>query len=170
MWRRVVSLFRAEGAINARWVWAPNIYYLNKYNSIQSQNSDLHALYPGDSYVDWVGLSVYNDGARRSWNSFTTLFDGAYQAVTHISGKPLMIAEMGATESGAPYGTSKAQWIEQTLTRDIPHRYPRVKLVNWFCRDKTNLGEANYRFDTSAASLRAFRYAANSPLYSARLR
>jgi beta-mannanase len=107
MWRRVVSLFRAEGATNARWVWAPNIHYLNKYNSIQSQNSDLFALYPGDSYVDWIGLSVYNDGARRSWNSFTTLFDGAYQAVTRISGKPLMIAEMGATESGAPYGTSK---------------------------------------------------------------
>ena len=80
-----------------------------------------------------------------------------------------MIAEIGVTEAGAPSYTSKAAWISQTLTRDIPARYPRVKLVNWFCRDKTGLGEANYRFDSSPSALQAFRVAVNSPLYSAQL-
>lgn len=170
MWRRVVGIFRQEGATNAKWVWAPNIHFLNDNNSLNDQNRDLAALYPGDNYVDWIGLSVYNDGARRSWNSFSMLIDGAYHVVTRISSKPLMIAEMGATEAGAPSGTSKAAWIEQALNSDIPNRYPRVKLVNWFCRDKTSLGEANYRFDSSPASLRAFRYAINSPLYSGQMR
>ncbi|WP_157947554.1 glycoside hydrolase family 26 protein [Abditibacterium utsteinense] len=169
MWRRVVSIFRAEGATNAQWVWAPNIHFLNVNNSLSGQNSDLAALYPGDNYVDWIGLSVYNDASRRNWRTFSDLFDGAYRTVTQISSKPLMIAEMGVTEVGAPYGTSKAAWISQTLLRDIPVRYPRVKLVNWFCRDKTNQGEANYRFDSSASSLQAFRYAVNLPLYGARL-
>jgi len=169
MWRRVVTIFRQEGATNALWVWSPNIHFLNKNNSLQDQNRDLAALYPGDQYVDWVGLSVYNDGARRSWQCFVSLFDGSYKTITRISAKPLMIAEMGATEAGAPHGTSKVAWIEQALVRDIPHRYPRVKLVNWFCRDKTNLGESNYRFDSSPAALRAFRYAINSPLYSAQM-
>jgi hypothetical protein len=169
MWRRVVSIFRQEGARNVSWVWSPNIYYMNGSNSMRSQSADLAALYPGDSYVDWIGLSVYNDGTRRRWNSFSDLFEGAYQTVTQISNKPLMIAELGATEAGAPYGTSKADWIAQTMQRDIPNRFPRVKLVNWFCRDKTSFGEANYRFDSSPASLRAFRVAVNSPLYAGNL-
>jgi hypothetical protein len=169
MWRRVVSIFRQEGATNASWVWAPNIHYMNAHNSAYDQNSDLYALYPGDGYVDWIGLSIYNDTTHRAWNSFSNLFDGAYRTVTQISSKPLMIAEMGATEGRAPYGTSKAEWIEQAMLRDIPQRYPRVKLVNWFCRDKSNMGEANYRFDSSPSALRAFRTVANSPLYSARL-
>ncbi len=169
MWRRVVSIFRAEGACNAQWVWAPNIHFLNGRNSVQNQNADLAALYPGDGFVDWIGLSVYNDTSRRNWCTFSDLFEGAYNCVTRISNKPLMIAELGATEMRAPRGTSKADWISQTLLRDIPSRYPRVKLVNWFCRDKTDLGEANFRFDSSPASRHAFRVAVNSPLYSARL-
>lgn len=169
MWRHVVSIFRQEGASNAQWVWAPNIYFLNGSNSERNQNADLAALYPGDNFVDWIGLSVYNDTSRSNWRTFSDLFDGAYNAVTRISAKPLMIAEMGATEAGAPRGTSKAAWISQTLLRDIPAHYPRVKLVNWFCCDKTQQGEANYRFDSSNASLQAFRYAVNLPLYGGSL-
>ena len=64
MWRHVVDIFRAEGALNAQWAWSPNVIYLNGFNSYQRQSADLRALYPGDGYVDWVGVSVYNDGAR----------------------------------------------------------------------------------------------------------
>lgn len=169
MWRRVVSIFRQEGASNASWVWSPNIHFLNASNSVRDQNADLAALYPGDDVVDWIGLSVYNDGSRRRWNSFCDLFEGTYRTVTQITTKPLMIAEIGATEAGAPLGTSKAAWIEQAMLHDIPVRFPRVKLVNWFCRDKTLLGEADYRFNSSPASLRAFQIAANSPLYAGQL-
>ncbi len=80
-----------------------------------------------------------------------------------------MIAEMGVTEQGAPRGSSKAEWIEQTLLVDIPFRYPRVKLVNWFCRDKTDSGEANYRFDSSPTALAAFRGAINSRQYQGQI-
>ena len=169
MWRHVVEIFRQEGAKNADWVWAPNIHFLNSCNSVGAQNRDLAALYPGDDVVDWIGLSVYNDTSKQPWRSFSSLFEGAYDAVTQISAKPLMIAEIGATEGGAPSGTNKAAWISQTLMNDIPTRYPRVRLVNWFCRDKTPFGEANYRFDSSTDSLRAFRIAANSPLYAGQL-
>jgi hypothetical protein len=169
MWRHVVNVFRQEGATNVSWVWSPNIHYLNGSNSLRDQNADLAALYPGDNYVNWIGLSVYADGTRRNWRAFTDLFDGAYRTVTRLSSKPLMIAEMSVTEGGAPYGHSKASWISQTMMNDIPTRYPRVRLVNWFCRDKTDVGEGNYRFDTSSSSLQAFRVAANSPIYSGRL-
>ena len=170
MWRHIVAIFRAEGARNVQWVWAPNIQFLNRFNSEGDQRADLAALYPGDAYVDWIGLSVYNDTSKQSWRTFADLFDGTYRTLTQISSKPMMIAELGATESGAPSGTSKAAWISQTLLCDIPAQYPRVKLVNWFCRDKTGFGEANYRFDSSPGALQAFRVAVNSPLYGARMR
>jgi hypothetical protein len=166
MWRHTVNIFRQEGATNVGWVWSPNIYYLNPYNSVADQNRDLRALYPGDSWVDWIGLSIYNDGSRRPWRTFDSLFGDSYALITSLSSKPLMIAEMGVTEQGAPPGTSTADWIGQSLQRDIPTYFPRVKLVVWFCRDKTASGEANYRFDSSPAALAVFRRAVNSPLYS----
>ena len=169
MWRRVVQIFRSEGASNAQWVWAPNIQFVNNYNSERDQHHDLATLYPGDAFVDWIGLSVYNDASKRNWRTFSDLFENTYRTLTGISQRPMMIAEMGVTETGAPYGTSKAAWISQTLMRDIPARYPRVKLVNWSCRDKTNMGEANYRFDSSPGALQAFRVAVNSPLYGGRI-
>ena len=169
MWKHVVAIFRAEGAKNARWVWAPNIFATNQFNSERAQTQDLIALYPGDEWVDWIGLSVYNDGSRRPWTSFSLLFDGAYRIVTSLTQKPLMVAEMGVTEQGAPRGQSKAHWIAQTFLSDIPNRYSRVKLVNYFCRDKTAFGEANYRFDSSPDSLKAFRAVANSPLYAGKV-
>lgn len=165
MWRRVVRIFRVEGARNASWVWAPNIVYQTPVNSIERQRADLSDLYPGDDWVDWVGLSVYNDGARRPWRSFEQLFDGSYRMITAISDKPMMIAELGVTEQGAPRGESKAQWISDTFLQEIPTRYPRVRLVNYFFRDKTDMGESNFRFDSTPAALSAFRQVVASPLY-----
>jgi len=166
MWKHVVSIFRHEGALNAKWVWSPNIIYRDDWNDEGSQERDLISLYPGDVWVDWVGVSVYNDGARRPWASFRSLFDTSYRLLTMVSSKPMMIAELGVTEQGAPLGQTKAAWIEQALLSDIPRFYDRVRLVTYFCRDKSAMGEADYRFDSSPASLAAFREVANSPMYS----
>ncbi len=170
MWKHVVSIFKTEGASNARWVWSPNIVYTNEFNDARQQERDLFLMYPGDEWVDWVGVSVYNDGAKRPWRSFSALFDSTYQALTVLCAKPLMIAEMGVTEQGAPAGQTKATWLAQALLTDIPQRYNRVRIVTYFNRDKSAMGESNYRFDSSPASLAAFREVANSPLYRGVLR
>jgi hypothetical protein len=169
MWRHVVHIFRQEKVDNVSWVWAPNIFYMNSVNTQSQQINDLKALYPGDAYVDWIGLSVYNDGAAREWSTFSTLFDASYQVLTGLSHKPFMIAELGVTEQGAPEGQSKAQWIEHTFLREIPSRYSRIRMVCFFSRDKTADGQSNYSLDSSPAALNAFRTVANSPLYSGRL-
>ncbi len=166
MWKHVVSIFREENAFNAKWVWSPNILFLDTWNDERSQERDLVSLYPGDEWVDWLGVSVYNDGARHPWRSFRALFDTSYRLLTLLSNKPMMIAEMGVTEQGAPQGQTKAAWLEQALLTDIPQFYDRVRLVTYFCRNKSSMGESDYRFDSSPASLAAFREVANSPLYS----
>ncbi len=170
MWKHVVSVFREEGAHNAKWVWSPNILYTNAFNDQRQQERDLFSMYPGDGWVDWIGVSVYNDGAKRQWRSFSMLFDSTYGARTTLCAKPIMIAEMGVTEQGAPPGQTKATWLAQALLFDIPQKYKRVRMVTYFNRDKSNDGESNYRFDSSPSSLAAFRQVANSSLYSGILR
>lgn len=165
MWRHVWEIFHAEKADNAFWVWSPNLLFINAANSSQQARDDYRALYPGDKYVDWIGLDGYNNGVKDKWRSFSELFGPSYAAMIELSDKPLMIAEFGCTEGGAPAGSSKAQWITQSLLRDIPEQFPRVKLINWFNRDKSKLGEADWRFNSSPAAAAAFRAAVNAPLY-----
>lgn len=165
MWRHVWTIFQEAKASNVYWVWSPNILFVNANNTAAQQRADYAALYPGDHYVDWIGLDGYCDGVKGKWKSFRDLFDSSYQAITAISNKPLMIAEFGCSEAGAPAGTSKANWITQAYMVDIPKRYPRIQSVNWFCRDKTKQGETDWRFNSSPQALSAYKAAVNSPLY-----
>jgi mannan endo-1,4-beta-mannosidase len=169
MWRHVHDLFQAEGATNVLWVWSPNLLFVNAHNSKPQAVADYRALYPGDAYVDWIGLDGYNDGLKSQWKSFAELFGDSYQAITALTSKPLMIAEFGCTEQGAPAGSSKAAWITQTYLQEIPEHFPRIRLVNWFCRDKSQQGEADWRFNSSPAALAAYRAVVNSPLYQGRV-
>ena len=78
-----------------------------------------------------------------------------------LSNKPIMISEIASTEQGG----SKAAWITDWFLRDLPAEYPRVRAVVWFDQDK----EADWRFNSSPASLAAFKQVAQSPLYQGRL-
>lgn len=169
MWRHVWQLFHDAGASNAVWVWSPNILYINDANSLDQQKRDYADLYPGDAFVDWIGLDGYNDGIKSHWKTFPDLIGESYKTIAAISSKPMMIAEFGCTEQGAPAGSSKAQWIMQTYLHDIPRQFPRIRLVNWFDRDKSKQGEADWRFNSSPSSLAAYREAVNSPIYQGKL-
>jgi hypothetical protein len=170
MWRHVWGIFKEAGVTDVHWVWAPNIFFLNTANSEEQQRADFAALYPGDEYVDWIGLDGYNDGVKSKWRTFPDLFDAPYRAITGLTQKPLMIAEFGSSEKGAPAGTSKAAWITQTYMKDIPEKYPRVRLVNWFHRDKSAYGETDWRFNSSPEALAAYAAAVNAPLYQGEIK
>jgi beta-mannanase len=54
-WRHIHRIFEAEGVENVTWIWSPNM--------IDHPNSVLNSIrnyYPGDEYVDWVGIDGYN--------------------------------------------------------------------------------------------------------------
>ena len=52
---------RPEGVHNVEWVWAPNAESAPGLFDVSSPNNWRH-YYPGDSYVDWVGIDGYNWG------------------------------------------------------------------------------------------------------------
>lgn len=151
-WRHVVELFRAEGAGNARWVWSPNIDCGGR--------CPFTAFFPGDRWVDWVGLDGYNVGTSASWSHWTSLrdlFGDSYRELAGLTAKPMMIAETGSAEMGG----SKARWIRTGLLQTVPQDLPRIRAVVWFDKRK----EQPWQIDSSPSSLAAFRTVSRSPLY-----
>jgi hypothetical protein len=54
-WRRIVEIFRRKKADNAAFVWSPNVPDVGPIPFAK--------YYPGDEYVDWVGVSFYSGNA-----------------------------------------------------------------------------------------------------------
>ena len=73
-------------------------------------------------------------------------------------GKPMMIGETASTEVGG----SKAAWITDLLTRQLPQRFPKVHALVWF--DKRWDG-MDWPISTSPAARDAFRHAIAAPRY-----
>jgi hypothetical protein len=156
-WQHIYAIFQEEGADNVRWIWSPNILY---------GTTTYAEVYPGDAYVDWLSLTGYNWGTSQpttTWQSLTAVFAESYDVITQIADKPLMISETASSELGG----DKAGWIVQGLLTDMPLRFPRVQAVVWFNEDK--LDQTDWRVNSSAASLDAYRAVAASDLYQGRL-
>ncbi|MBI2864678.1 MAG: beta-mannanase [Chloroflexi bacterium] len=155
-WRYVHDIFTRVGATNAIWVWSPNVGF----------NVPLADMYPGDGYVDWMGLDGYNGGSALAWGgwlSFSDIFGVYYQTLTQLSQKPIMIAETASVEQGG----SKAAWITDALLAQLPLNFPRIKAFVWFNQTWTDpyWGSADWRIESSAVSLSAYAQAAANPYF-----
>ena len=123
-WQHVHGRFAALGITNVQWMWSPNAVY--------DGSAPLEPLYPGDAYVDLVGLSNYNwgerehDGFATHWRTFGSLFDLSISRMQAITDRPLWIAEVGSSNSGG----SKAAWITAMLGE--VQRRPEIAGVVWF--------------------------------------
>lgn len=151
-WRHVHDIFAAQGVTNVTWVWAPNIDY--------SVSTPLKELYPGDAYVDWVGMDGYNWGTigGHVWQPFSSLFQQTYQDILSITTKPMMIAETASTEQAG----NKASWITDGFVMQLPHNFPLIRAVIWFDQVK----ETDWRIESSLAAQSAFITAIQSGIYA----
>ncbi len=154
MWKHVHDIFTAQGVTNVTWVWTPN-------NTDQhGKGGNLTSFYPGNEYVDWVGIDGYNYGTSKGgkYQNFADVFYNAYHEIVGFTDKPLMIGEMGSSNNGG----DKAKWIADALTKFIPNDFPKIKAIIWFNENK----EQDWRIESSKESQYAFSKAINSGLYS----
>jgi hypothetical protein len=157
-WRRIHGIFQQEGATNVLWVWSPNFDDGGAYQ--------ITPYFPGESYVDWMGLSGYNwfpiygSGPR----SFNTLFNTSYATLASLSQKPIMIAEFASNEAGDG-GFIKANWIADALSTAIPGK-PRIKAIVWFNVTVPHAdGTAYWPIDSTVLARSAFAQAVRSATY-----
>lgn len=90
-YRHVHDLFQHTGVCNVTWLWGPNISY--------EGSTPLKQVYPGDSYVDWVGVDGY---FGQPGDTFSSLFGPSIAELRAFTGKPLLIAETGTAGAAGP--------------------------------------------------------------------
>jgi hypothetical protein len=157
-WRHIHRIFDRAGVRNAIWVWAPNAQSRPGGIDISSWNNWRH-YYPGDAYVDWVGIDGYNFGPTVGpWEPFGEIAGPVY--ADYARRKPIMIAETSSVEQGG----DKAAWIEQARSWVKSHR--AVHAFVWFDTNRSSTG-IDWRVDSSPASLDAFRRLARDPFFGA---
>lgn len=152
--RRIVGIFREEGAVNVQFLWSG--MWLHEW-------ADQY--YPGDDVVDWVATTILNHGTDvpeewAKWRTFGELFARQYQAAVQWS-KPVMIIELGTAEQGG----DKAAWLREAFG-SLETTYPLVRAVLIFevgvDREYPNV---NWSVASSPESLAAFREVIRDPYF-----
>lgn len=124
VWKYVYKIFEENEADNVLWVWNPNHKSFPNF----SYNNDL-MYYPGDEYVDIVGLTAYNTGNYYNgevWSSFDELYQDYYTEYARMFEKPLMITEFGSSI----FGGDKVEWVNDMF--ESLKKYPRIKVAIWW--------------------------------------
>lgn len=164
-WRYVVDRVRPI-APNIEWYWCCNP--VDRAGSAAPTASDkLKLFWPGDDYVDWSGLDLYNKGTTSSsWRSFQQCVEGdpftgwpfnTMEAVLRLSaGKPWIIGEWGCSNIGG----DKSAWIKEML-RIIPIRYPFIRGILSY----NVLDTPDWRISADPAVAAAFAAGVASPSY-----
>lgn len=138
-WKWMYQIVKEEKADNVVMVWAPNFLPREK----------IDAYYPGDEYVDWVGLSLYRfpieAGEEKLAATPMNFLRPIYEKYKH---KPMMLSEMGVGIKSYSNNQTYINWSKQQMEyfyRALPREFPQIKAINYFNYDKE--GENDYSFD-----------------------
>jgi beta-mannanase len=140
------------------WVWAPN--RIDKLLTASRQPAFLAALYPGDDYVDWVGMSGYSRppyGANATF-SFDETYGKTLQQLRGLTAKPILLAEVGASEIEG----HKPTWVRNFFQGLAAPQNADIVGFSWFSLAITTYiegerGTNDWRIDSRGDSLAAFR-------------
>jgi mannan endo-1,4-beta-mannosidase len=139
-WRHIVTLFRTSKTGNVTWLWTINT--IHKQTRVPAPGP----WWPGDSFVNWVGIDGY---FMDSPSTFSSVFGPTIVYVRTLTHHPIFIAETSAT----PIANQPAKIAE--LFNGI-HLYDLLGFV-WF--DSNN--EWDWRLRGPAA-IAAFRHGASA--------
>jgi hypothetical protein len=149
--RHVHDRFQRAGATNVKFVWNPNVW--------NPAGVDQRLFYPGDAYVDWLAIDVYNWGANGGgWASLAqglTVVQTYSRVASLSSTKPMMLAEYASAEPvpGDPAGVTKGRWIIDAGTA-MAGKFPRLRAAIWF-----NQEGSTFAIDSSANAISGARTA-----------
>lgn len=164
-WRLLTRVIR-DRADNVAMVWCP---YTTPRDPIPSY-------YPGDEWVDWIGVNMYNvtyfnqDPAMPARHvGPTDMLDYVYRR--YSGRKPIMIGEYATTHFSALENKPVVDFAVENireLYQALRTRYPRVKAINYFNSNNLLLSHRqnnNYTVTANPRVLAAYRTAIASPYY-----
>ncbi|TLS49181.1 hypothetical protein FE782_26480 [Paenibacillus antri] len=163
--RLVADVFHEEAPDNVVMAWSPNDIPVDTITQY----------YPGDAYVDWIGVSLYSiynpaldplkAGVDRS--NHLQKFEHIYDL--YAKKKPLFISE-GAISYIYPEEDRLVEAWAAYRTKEfyatLPMLYPGVKAVFWFDATKTEAArEKHFMLSANDALLNAYKQAIQHPFY-----
>lgn len=125
MWHHVHEAMADAGLRDdhVKWIWTLD-------NS--TRGVDREAVYPGDDYVDWVGIHGYNWTNWGSWETPEEVYHSTFETIRSITDKPLAITEFGCSpedEDGDPDPGRKEEWIHDAYDY---FQAAGVRMTLWF--------------------------------------
>jgi hypothetical protein len=123
-YRRIIQIARDEKALNIRWV-----FHVDPWDEPVAEWNRFEHYYPGDEWIDWVGVSVYGRQVPgdKYRPSFRYQMDWVYGRLRKLTGKPVIVCEFGTiTEPG------QAAWAQAALTDLLAGRWPAVIGFSWW--------------------------------------
>ena len=137
-WKMVHDIME-QVAPNVAMVWSPSEMPLDQ----------IDAYYPGDQYVDWIGISIYSAQYENGDLTKPTDRRNPLEAVDYIynkyaSRKPIMISEYAASHEAGfmPHKQDTSKFAKAKMTyfyESLQTKYPRVKCIQWYSADNYNL-------------------------------
>ena len=187
-WQRTHAIFKGDAstwrtlgisgtpiqADNIRFSWTPGNARPN--NVVEGVNEDYRPYYPGDQYVDWIGIDSYT-GNRMVY--FRDVFEPPTQLVDWYAtyapkGKPMSIGEIGIRPQSTYPSRSptRSEWYANA--RAAIKGMPMIKLFSYFdVSNETHPLAESYQVDAPSGigpdsarrALAAYSALANDPYF-----
>ena len=114
--------------------------------------------YPGDEWVDWVGVNIYSVYVHNGDINQPSLDEDPVAFLRNVHDlyaqrKPIHISEYAATIFCKGTNSETVEWAIEKTKRfygALRDEFPRVKSVNWFCLDTVQAGLANNNYSLLA--------------------
>ncbi|OGZ78333.1 MAG: hypothetical protein A2358_03350 [Candidatus Staskawiczbacteria bacterium RIFOXYB1_FULL_37_44] len=134
--RHIHNLFFDNGNVKFAFV-------VNNESAPNTPDNAISKYYPGDNYVDYVGVDGFNFGDP--WQSYSEIFLTALEQLKKYK-KPIYIFSMATTE-----GPKKSGWIKDALLKMQTDK--SIAGFIWFNENK----EKNWPLNSDPESLQAFK-------------
>lgn len=158
MWHNVRSIFDAHGATNVIWCWVV-------INSGPFFRNLLPGLWPGDSYVDWIGWDVYQptnqiDYVARQADAYNYFVNNS-DATHGYTSKPWAWTEWGVGSQGwIPSAVDQTNTFNAVNAALNARLFPRIRFIGYF---DTDAGSGNATSAILPGAWGAYSNLANSP-------
>lgn len=140
MWQRLHDIFSENGLdeTTIQWIWSPNV---DEVGGVRAE-----AYYPGDEYVDWIGLDGFNFGGTQSYSNWRTpeqIFLDMLNRMRDLADKPVGLTEFASSSfrDGDYRPTAKAIWIKKLFKFAANND---IRMTCWFNVEKSGTDESDW--------------------------
>jgi hypothetical protein len=127
VYKHIVNIFKDAGCENITYV-----FHINSVSAPDENWNKIINYYPGDDYVDWIGINIYGPQMwGDKYTRFIDILDPVYPELCSLSSeKPIAILEFGVADY-LP-NVNKAIWLQSALYTVALPEYNRIKAIGWW--------------------------------------